>query len=259
VRLQSNTTQSTIPAAAVLPYHINSENPIILLLEDSVNVGMIVQNTVLMSLPEYRLVWARTLAEARVIACESPIAVFVIDVELPDGNGIDFLMEVGLLQPEARAVVMSGNPLPVYRERTKALGNVRFFEKPFVTSEFVNCLRDMLVARNSSSEDNSFQGTIKNLTPIDLIQLKCMANATTVVRFQSSSGEGRVYFDKGRMVHAETSYASGEKALSEIVAFTGGTVAEEPARTVTRTLHQDWQTLLMNAAHAQDVRTAGGT
>jgi DNA-binding NtrC family response regulator len=101
---------------------------------------MIVQNTVLMSLPEYRLVWARTLAEARVIACESPIAVFVIDVELPDGNGIDFLMEVGLLQPEARAVVMSGNPLPVYRERTKALGNVRFFEKPFVTSEFVNCL-----------------------------------------------------------------------------------------------------------------------
>jgi hypothetical protein len=26
--------------------------------------------------------------------------------------------------------------------------------------------------------------------------------------------KGRVYFDKGRMVHAETSNASGEKALS---------------------------------------------
>jgi hypothetical protein len=59
------------------------------------------------------------------------------------------------------------------------------------------------------------------------------------------------------MVHAETSEAIGEKALNKIVSFTGGTVVEEVSRPVTRTLHQDWQTLLMNAAHAQDVRTAG--
>jgi DNA-binding response OmpR family regulator len=234
------------------------ENSIILLLEDSSHAGMMMQSAVLMSLPECRLVWARTLEEARIILCESPIAVFLVDVELPDGNGIDFLMEAALIQPEARALVMTGNPLPVYRERTEALGGVVFMEKPVPPGELLRCLKEFLGANGSPSGEKTFYGTIKNLTPIDLIQLKCMANATTVIHFRSASGDGRVYFENGRMIHAETSEATGEKALSKIVSFTGGTVVEERSRPVTRTLHQDWQTLLMNAAHAQDVESAGG-
>jgi DNA-binding response OmpR family regulator len=233
------------------------ENTIILLLEDSSHTGMMIQSAVLMSLPECRLVWVRTIEEARTILCDSPIAVFLVDVELPDGNGIDFLMEAALIQPEARAMVMTGNPLPVYRERTEALGGVRFFEKPVPPGELLRCLREFLTANGGASGDRAFYGTIKNLTPIDLIQLKCMANATTVIHFRSAAGDGRVYFESGRMVHAETSDATGEKALNKLVSFTGGTVVEEVSRPVTRTLHQDWQTLLMNAAHAQDVRTAG--
>jgi len=236
---------------------MNPENPIILLLEDSIHAGMIVQSTVLMSLPEYRLVWARTVEEARAIVCESPITVFMVDVELPDGNGIDFLMEAGLIQPEARAIVMTGNPLPLYRQRAESAGSVRFFEKPIAPGELLTCLRSLLGAQKVSDEQ-SFRGTIKNLTPIDLIQLKCMANATTVLHFRSSKGDGRVHFEKGRMVHAETANSTGEKALSEIVAFTGGTVSEEQSTAVTPTLFHDWQTLLMNAAHAQDLRSAGG-
>ena len=237
---------------------MQSENPIILLLEDAVGAGLMVQSTVLMSLPEVRLAWARSIEEARAIALESPIAVFVIDVELPDGNGIDFLMEAGLIQPEARAIVMTGNPLPVYRERAKQLGALRFCEKPLLPGELLPCLRELLAAQNLAPANESFQGTIKNLTPIDLIQLKCMANATTVIHFRSAAGDGRVYFEKGRMVHAETAQSTGEKALGEIVGLSGGTVVEEAFRPVKATLNQDWQTLLMNAAHAQDVRAAEG-
>jgi hypothetical protein len=175
---------------------------------------------------------------------------------LPDGNGIDFLHEVWGLQPDARAVVVTGNPLPVYRERTAALGGIRFFEKPVPAAALVEALRELLETKGRAAPANAFHGTIRNLSVIDLLQLKCMASATTVIRFQSPSGEGRVFFEQGRVVYAETARATGEEALAEIVAFTGGKVVEEPFRTVTPTLHQEWQTLLMNAAYTQDMRAA---
>jgi CheY-like chemotaxis protein len=232
------------------------ESPIILMLEDSVHSGMPMQSAVLRSLPEYRLVWARTVAEAREVVVDSPIAVFLLDIELPDGNGIDFLYEACQLQPDARAVVFTGNPLPAYRERTAALGGMRFFEKPVPPAALVSALRDLLAMKDRSAPANAFHGTIKNLTVIDLLQLKCMASATTVIRFQSPSGDGRVFFQQGRIIHAETEKAKGEEALAQIVAFTGGKVVEEPSRPVATTLHEEWQTLLMNAAYAQDVRAA---
>jgi CheY-like chemotaxis protein len=231
---------------------MKTEIPLVLLLEDSVHSGMPLQSAMLMMLPEARFVWARTIEEARLIAFETPIAVVLSDVELPDGNGIDFVMEVALIHPEAGIIVMTGNPLPEYRGRVAALGSVRFFEKPVATMELVKCVRERLAATAPVQPGKAFQGTLKNLTPIDLIQLKCMANATGGLCFQSPRGVGYVYFEKGRLVHAETVHAKGEKALREIVGYTGGNVAEEPARIGGRTLEQDWQTLLMNAAHAHD-------
>lgn len=216
---------------------------------------MPLQSAMLMMLPEARFVWARTIEEARTVMVESPIAVLMSDVELPDGNGIDFVMEAALIHPEASLIVMTGNPLPEYRGRIAELGSVRFFEKPVASMELVKCVRELLAAKaTTAGTGKAFQGTIKNLTPIDLIQLKCMANATGGLCFQSPGGVGYVFFERGRLVHAETSNATGEKALQEIVGYTGGKVTEEPARIGPRTLEQDWQNLLMNAAHAQDER-----
>ena len=227
------------------------------MLEDSVPSGLPIQSMFLISLPETRFLWARTVDEARTIAIATPISLFLVDVELPDGNGIDFAMEMSLIQPEAPAVVMTGNPLPAYREQVAGLGSVRFFEKPLPYKELLDCVRDLLAPRPATSAGTTFEGTLRNLTPIDLIQLKCMANATTVIQFQSAAAIGRVFFEKGRMIHAETAGATGETALAEIVSLKGGTVVEEPFRAVKPSLFGDWQSLLMNAAHAQDEQKAG--
>jgi DNA-binding response OmpR family regulator len=217
---------------------------------------MMIQSAVLMSMPESRFIWARTVEEARIITCEHPVSVLLLDVELPDGNGIDFLEEAALIQPEARAIIMTGNPLPAYKQRADSFGNVRFFEKPVPPDQLLRALRELLAPSTRASDEN-FQGTIKNLTPIDVIQLKCMANATTIMHFKSDTGDGRIYFESGRIVHAETTNRVGEKALAEIVGFKGGKVVEERSQPVKPTLHADWQSLLMNAAHAQDERAAG--
>jgi CheY-like chemotaxis protein len=239
---------------------MHSTSPLILLLEDTVVAGLPLQSAVLMMVPEARFVWARTIEEARAIALETPIAVIVSDVELPDGNGIDFLMEAMLLHPEAGVIVMTGNPLPEYRGRVADLGSIRFYEKPVAPMEFVKAVRELLASHPTGAAaprpGKAFQGTIKNLTPVDLIQLKCMAQATGGLCFQAPSGTGYVYFEKGRLVHAQTAAAQGEPALAEIVGYTGGKVSEEPPRIGPRTLEQDWQTLLMNAAHTHDERLA---
>jgi CheY-like chemotaxis protein len=231
---------------------MSAENPILLLLEDSANAGLVIQRTVLRSLPEYRLVWARTVQEARIITCETPVALFLLDVELPDGNGIDFLMEAALIHSEAGAIVMTGNPLPVYRRRTEALG-IRFLEKPVAPADLQCCLREMLDSKDPSNSDGKFEGRLRGLTPVDLIQLKCMANATTMLHFQSPAGEGRVFFENGAIIHAQTSRASGQEALDQIVGFVGGKISQEQLVPATRTIHRDWQSALMHAAHAHDV------
>jgi DNA-binding response OmpR family regulator len=238
---------------------MNSETPIILLLEDSVDVGLAAEQIIVLSLPNCRVVWARTIEEARVRLYSLPIAVFLLDVVLPDGNGLDFLWEAQQARPEARAVIMSGCPLPQYRERAKNLGALRFLEKPVPANRLVLTLREALAAHTGESLNaaTSFQGMLKELTPIDILQLKCMSNASCVIFFQAAGEQGRVFFENGQIVHAESQGVSGEEALNRIVGFKGGSLQEEDPQSVKRTLYHDWQTLLMNAAHAQDVRAMG--
>jgi DNA-binding NarL/FixJ family response regulator len=229
---------------------------IVFLIEDSFDVGLAMEQIILFSVPECRLVWARTIEEARMRLCTLPACVMLVDVVLPDGNGLDFLWEARVIQPEARAIVMTGTPLPDYEARASDLGALRFLTKPVKPQIVVDCLREALGITDDPSSGRAFKGTLHDLTPMDVLQLKCMANATTTIRFSSEEHSGRVHFSHGEIIHAEIGAFSGQEALNSIVSFASGTVTEEPAEDVPRTLHQDWQTLLMTAAHAQDIRAA---
>ena len=47
---------------------------------------------------------ARSLAEARLILQEDKVDFFILDINLPDGSGIDFILDVSMHNPEARVV-----------------------------------------------------------------------------------------------------------------------------------------------------------
>jgi len=64
-----------------------------------------------------------------------------IDINLPDGNGIDLLKEFGTISPQTKVVVMSATASHADLQRAFSAGAVHFLEKPFSVKEVGRILR----------------------------------------------------------------------------------------------------------------------
>jgi DNA-binding response OmpR family regulator len=238
---------------------MNAEHAVVLLLEDCPVTGTLIERAVLTALPGCRLLWARGVDEATARADGLPIELFLVDIGLPDGSGLDFLYSMSIAHPSARAIVMTATPLPEYQMHSAALGVLHFLEKPVNIDTLLDQMRIALAAEQASTGNGDFRATLRNLTPVDILQLKCLTGATTVIEFRSDTQTGRVHFQGGEMIHAEVGTLKGVDAVHEIVAWKRGQVSEQPGLPMAEaTIACPWQTLLMNAAQQLDEGRAVG-
>jgi len=108
------------------------------------------------------------------------------------------------------------------------------------------------------SVENHFVVVLHGHTPMDVVQIKCLAAATTALDFIRRKGPGgRVWFVKGEIVHAETGLLSGEAALTEMMGWPGGSIVEvEVPSPRVHSIDMPWSALLMNVAQAADEKKA---
>ena len=231
----------------------------ILVLEDVVVTSVAISRSLETDLPDCIVLRAQSLFEARLLLKTYDIDFFILDIQLPDGSGIEFLQDIANKSPKARVVIVTGTPLPQYQKQASEFGVLHFMGKPID----VPLLRRL--ARESkgvaTTPDTSFSGSLKKLTVMDVVQLKCLARATVRLDFTNRSLDlvGRIFLDNGEITHAEVSpqrgstIHEGEKALAEILGWRGGQVEEVggslPAK---RTIHAGWQSVLLNAAQLVD-------
>ncbi len=230
--------------------------PNVLILEDNPAIMLGVGETIAARFPELRQMRARNIAEAQSLLSEFAIDLFLLDIELPDGNGIDFLCDVRTVFPNAAAIIMTATPLPGYRAHAEQLGVVRFLEKPFDLDKLADLIRATLGLDGwGETPESRFKAALSGLTTMDIIQLKCLGGATQVLRFSIPDGPwGKLHFRRGEIVHGETSDGLvGADALNMIVRWKGGRV-EESAETVASvtTIQQDWQSALLEAVRLMD-------
>jgi CheY-like chemotaxis protein len=98
------------------------------------------------SLDGVRFVDAGNLAEARsLIGSESPDLI-VMDVRLPDGNGLDLIRELrGSGDPRPmKVIIASASVLPTERETALAAGADRFLAKPYRPGDLVDAIVELL-------------------------------------------------------------------------------------------------------------------
>jgi CheY-like chemotaxis protein len=227
-------------------------HPIILILEDCLVTAVTLERTILTHLPACRPIIARNLQEARLRATGISVDIFILDVVVPDGSGLDFLWEMATVQPQAQAIVITSNPLPEYQVQSAALGALQFLEKPVSSQVFLQFLTQAFAATNTSQ---AFHATLMDLTPLDIIQLKCLSGATTAMEFASGGRLGQLYFRGGNIVHAELEGEVGVTALREIFSWSKGTAREFPPEPeVETTIKGSWQSLVMEVAQAVDER-----
>lgn len=236
---------------------MHPKHPIVFLLEDCPVTALLVERAVMNDMPGVRLLWARSLEEAKARADGLQIDLFLVDIFLPDGNGFDFLWSMASIHPRAQAVVMTATPLPEHAMHTAALGVLHFMEKPLKLPLLLGHIRTALGQREVDGEDEEFRATLRNVTPADVLQLKCLSRATTVVEFHSEGRSGRIRFESGEITDATADEHRGADAVFEIIGWKSGRMSEQPCvGFFDRTIHCSWQTLLMDAAHRVDERMA---
>jgi DNA-binding response OmpR family regulator len=239
---------------SMLPPKMNP-NPVIFLLEDCPATALIIERAVMKEMPEVRIVWARGLKEATARAEGFHIDLFLVDIWLPDGNGFDFLWKMGIQHPDAGAIVMTASPLPEHEMHSAALGVLHFLEKPVKIRPLIDLLRAALQTTGEDKETNDFRATLEKVTPADILQLKCLTRANTIVEFYSEEQTGWIRFEDGEVTDASTGALGGVEAFYEIVGWKRGQVTERPCVGFPkRTIDTPWHNLLMDAAHRLDER-----
>jgi response regulator RpfG family c-di-GMP phosphodiesterase len=234
----------------------------LLILEDSQVQLTRLKNDIGNLYPDLTIFPARSIEEAQLYLSEyDDIDAFLLDVFLPDGNGIDFLCDVKTILPEAHAIIMTANPVPEIRQHAQDLGVIRFFQKPLDMSilmeEFSKIIGPSAKPLNSGSNSDSFKASLGGLSTVDIIQLKCLARATQVIAFVRDDGtSGKIHFQRGEIVHAECNTGkNGLEAFNDIVSWRGGQVEESQESIAEPTIQQGWESLLMDAVRMIDEAT----
>lgn len=225
--------------------------PSILILEDTRTVQNYIRDVLRPLEASHPILLARKLTEAQHIASNARIALFIVDVGLPDGDGIDFLCEMSMLHPEARALIITSTPTDDYRERARRLGVLQFLAKPLERKVLFSAVQRLLAAPSGTSQEPAgFEATLGGLSPLDIIQLKCLRQSTGALEFSDAHLFGRVWIDAGEIIHAECRMPgashSGLEAFHCIITWRTGRIRDLPnPLSGPRTIHVPWQQLLL--------------
>ena len=225
--------------------------PSILILEDTRTVQNYIRDVLRPVEVRHPILLARKLSEAQHIASGTEIALFIVDIGLPDGDGIDFLCEMSMLHPEARALIITSTPNDELRERAKQLGVLHFMAKPLDRRALLGAVQNLLA---QSGEDGcaGFEATLGGLSPIDIIQLKCLRGSTGSLELRDDHLYGQVWFENGDVVHAECKFPGAEHTGAEafhcIITWRTGNMRDVPnPRPVQKTISLPWQRLLIES------------
>lgn len=203
--------------------------------------------------PDAQTVVARSLGEAQQLVGQQRPDLFVLDVDSIQDLGQEFLYDLRTSHPNARAIVLTAVHLASHRAQAAGLGAIHFLEKPFPHGDFVDLVQALLQPAGQT-EGEKFQGTLSDLHIADIVQLKCMSGATSVLEFTGPRGEkARIFFESGQVQHATAPGLNGIAAFNEIVNWTGGMISEVAGVSQgPRTIDLDWQILLMDAVRKID-------
>jgi DNA-binding NtrC family response regulator len=101
----------------------------VLVVDDEVDLLLPIAQS--LSQDGFEVVTAIDISTARQALSHISVDILCLDVDMPDGDGLDFLEEVRLAAPDLPAIVMSGNASSERRLRAAQLGVESFLAKPF--------------------------------------------------------------------------------------------------------------------------------
>lgn len=239
--------------------------PKILLLDDDADLLQVYKQT-LESVPNAPVVYTATTGPQALKLLENDtFRVFICDLMLPRMDGLQVLSIVRRRFPQLRTVVLTSVLDEEIRSRVYALGVDLFWQKPSNDEEvrmFLECIQSLL---DQPADTGGFRG-VQSKSLVDIIQLECLTQTTGILKVTHGALEGRIWFQQGEIIDAETEGLSGEAAFKRILSWKEGAFeilpVDEPHE---RRIMKPFNALLLEAAQEMDesaaaveARDAGG-
>lgn len=218
----------------------------ILLVEEYSSLGVAITSALRKFAPLHNVQIAHSFAEAEKIAAVMRPELFLLDLDPPPSGEIAFFHKLKAQHPEARVLVIAPGTSRDLRTERGTSGAIQFIEKPFDLAEFGAAVQALL-GPWAHPHSRHVRGTLRHLHLVDLVQLKCLALGSAVVRLETDDGRsGAIYFRRGQIYHAVAGARSGVAALEEITTWPDGHLSETdlPAD-VPATINLSWPALLL--------------
>lgn len=182
------------------------------------------------------------------LLADQRVDAILTDLQMPVMDGLTLLAELVERGVRLPVAVMTGQTIgPALHERLHAYGIAAIFSKPVDIVALADELQRVF--------DPKGVGRIAGVTLFGLLQLLEVERKSGLVVVQGSQREGRLYFDHGALVHADTRHLDGLEAAYEILGWTDPTVEIfYKRRARQRTVDAPLQHVLMEAARLLDER-----
>jgi len=226
--------------------------PKILLLDDDKDL-LVLYKDILSQLPSRpEIMTCSKGARAITILEEEPFNMLISDLSMPRMDGLQVLSIVRRRFPQIRTVVLTSMLDEQFRSRAYSLGVDLFWHKPSnseETQQFLDCIESLL---GRDDDNEGFRG-VQSKSLLDIVQLECLCQNSTVLKITHGPYTGRVWVGNGEVLDAETPSAIGEEAFRQIFSWKSGnfeTLGGEPDRP--RRIFTPYQSLLLQSAQAED-------
>lgn len=223
----------------------------ILLLDDDPDL-LDLYREILGSLPSRPEIHTATSGARAIALLEAePFTLLLSDLNMPKMDGLQVLTIVRRKFPQLRTAVLTSVADEQFRARAYSMGIDLFLEKPNGSQEIrfmLDCVESLL----GRDEVPGFRG-IQNKSLVDIVQLECLSQSSSILRITNGPSEGRIWIQDGEVIDAAASDLTGEPAFKKILGWKTGnfeTLPEEPGRE--RTIFISYQGLLLETAQSLD-------
>ncbi len=178
----------------------------ILILDDDKNLLELLQESLNNN---YKIIIYDSPLEALENINNKNIDLFIVDINMPEMDGIQFIREVLKKSPSQKFIVITGFPSMMYNKELLSLGIQYLLEKPFSIDRLENLIEKLL----KEEENNIAQINIDLMT---LLQILKYSNKKTSISIKSKKRSGIVKVKNGFLKKCEFGELKGLEALEEI-------------------------------------------
>ncbi len=194
---------------------------------------------------------ANSGARALTMLEAEPFQLLICDLKMPKMDGLQVLAIVRRKYPQMRTVALTADLDEQLRSRAYALGVDLFWYKPGSEQEtkmFTVCIESLL----GRETEGGFRG-VQSKSLVDIIQLECISQSSSVLRITNGSLTGKIWIQGGELLDAEAADLRGEEAFQRILSWKAGNFEMLPAEpNRPRTIFKSYNALLLESAQAMD-------